>query len=221
MSHSPADPQPAQLVDTPDDHREREHDEEGLGRRSRHTEDIAKRRNVQQRRGEDDLERDAPDQELVREDSDRSQRCAVGSRRPSPCRSDRPRCRRRSWSSPAAKRGAAVRRRRSRRPDASPRAAGRRRRRPSPERPTSSLAPATLWSSIDRCTMPWPAGRGARSIRPGSAGSLPSASAGSVSVPRSMARICRTVSGRGSLRRRGRSTGTGRPRASRGRRRRG
>jgi len=38
-------------------------------------------------------------------------------------------------------------------------------------------------------------GRGARSIRPGSAGSRDSASAGRVSVPRSIARICITVSG--------------------------
>ena len=34
-------------------------------------------------------------------------------------------------------------------------------------------------------------------MRPGSAGSRPRASAGSVSVPRSIARICITVSGRG------------------------
>src|SRR6266700_1311810 len=40
-------------------------------------------------------------------------------------------------------------------------------------------------------------GRGRRSISPGSAGSRDSASAGRVSVPRSMARICMTVSGSG------------------------
>ena len=39
--------------------------------------------------------------------------------------------------------------------------------------------------------------RGGRSIRPGSAGSRPSARPGTVSVPRSIARICSTVSGSG------------------------
>lgn len=34
---------------------------------------------------------------------------------------------------------------------------------------------------------------------PGSAGSRPSARAGSVSVPRSIARICSTVSGKGTV----------------------
>ena len=43
-----------------------------------------------------------------------------------------------------------------------------------------------------------PRRRGERSMIPGSAGSLPSASAGTVSVPRSTARICTAVSGSGT-----------------------
>ena len=57
MSHSPADPEPAQLVDTPDDNREWEHNEEGLGRRSRHTEDIAKRLKVSLAKVKTDIHR--------------------------------------------------------------------------------------------------------------------------------------------------------------------
>ena len=45
--------------------------------------------------------------------------------------------------------------------------------------------------------IPMSRGRGGRSMIPGSAGSRPSASAGSVSVPRSIARICSAVSGSG------------------------
>lgn len=44
----------------------------------------------------------------------------------------------------------------------------------------------------------WEPGRGGRDMIPGSARSRPRARAGRVSVPRSMARICRTVSGSGT-----------------------
>jgi hypothetical protein len=52
-------------------------------------------------------------------------------------------------------------------------------------------------NSIGRWMIPSSRGRGARLISPGSAGSRPSASAGNVSVPRSMARIWSTVRGSG------------------------
>ncbi|OHV20480.1 hypothetical protein BBK14_27835 [Parafrankia soli] len=56
----------------------------------------------------------------------------------------------------------------------------------------------TARSSITGRITPSLRGLGGRSISPGSAGSRPSASAGSVSVPRSITRICRTVSGSGT-----------------------
>jgi hypothetical protein len=43
MFHSAADAKPPQFVDTPEHDREREHDEECFGQRSRHTKDITKR----------------------------------------------------------------------------------------------------------------------------------------------------------------------------------
>ena len=59
------------------------------------------------------------------------------------------------------------------------------------EQPPGPAAASAPWMTL------WLRGRGGRSMRPGSAGSRPSASAGRVSVPRSMARICSTVSGSG------------------------
>ena len=53
-------------------------------------------------------------------------------------------------------------------------------------------------TSIARLITPSEAGRGGRAMRPGSAASRPSASAGRISVPRSIARICITVSGSGT-----------------------
>ncbi len=61
-------------------------------------------------------------------------------------------------------------------------------------RPRNPQARASIPAMVTPCLR----GRGGRSVSPGSAGSRLSARAGSVSVARSMARICITVSGSGT-----------------------
>ncbi len=64
---------------------------------------------------------------------------------------------------------------------------------------TAEITPMNPHERASMCRVITPSrrDRGGRSIRPGSAGSRLRASAGSVSVPRSTARICMTVNGSG------------------------
>jgi len=78
---APAAQPSGQLVGTPDDQREEHEKREGARGRPGRAEDGAQRRQRHDGGCESDLEQDAPEQQRIGEQADRTQRCAVGARR--------------------------------------------------------------------------------------------------------------------------------------------